>query len=458
MTMRDLAASMMRLSWTVPLFGAAQVADALRGNGGRDRLGSSLDALTWTGHRHLDLGLQAVFQAGDDLASDVIDPIFDALESPSAAAMVSSFASGLAAAARRSRETLMIAAPGDTGSVARRELCNKIEVYLLVRGARRRLGLPPTDQSFELAPFIERAQALDPYRALWVIEGLGHDYAVCKLAAGESAGILRRQEAPSSALLMLHAGLGLALAEQVLGELRPDHPAPVEVERAIERFLELARANSRPGFADAAIESLGLVVRCFYPDLVAPVDRTLAAFDRALHGYFWHGVGRAIYFVPVNFLPGYGSISHAVEMARRQAPDPLSRRHAVAGVAYAVALVNLSHPGVVEHLLRALGESLRDGAFTEGLVSSIVMRRATTPDDPGLEIFLRHRPDPAAPRVAGLWRELVSGPVDQALRELAAGEGGRAGDRPGGVYRALTDPGQFEGVARGAAGRSRGRR
>ncbi len=450
MRMRDLAASMMRLSWAMPLFGTARLASVLRGAvsrqaGGLDRLGSSLDAVTWTGHRHLDLVFQGILQAGDDLGSEWIDVFFDALESRSAAAMTSSLAAGLATVARRSKETLLFAVPGESGSVARRELANKLEVYRLVRGVRRRLGLPPAGQSFELVPYVERALALDPYSSLWLIEGLGHDYAAWQLAlAGEPAGILTREEAPSPALLMLHAGLGLALAEHVLGGLRPDRPTTAEVARAIERFVDLARRNSRPGFADAALESLGLVARCFYPDLVAPVDRALAGSGGALHGYFWHGVGRAIYFLPVSFLPGYGSIAHAIEMARRQAPDPPSRRHAVAGVAYAVALVNLPYPGVVEHLLRSLGESLRDGAFTEGLVSSIVMRRTTTPDDPGLEIFLRHRPDPADARLAGLWRELISDPVEAASGELTgvgATPASPATGRRGEVYRAITGVG-----------------
>ncbi len=461
MTVRDLARSMVRLPWALPLMGTAQLASVLRRRAGLERLGSSLEVAAWTGHRQLDLGSQALLQAGDDFGREWLDSFFDAMDPRSPTAAAAALAKGLATIARSSGETLRIATPGQAGETARQELRNKLEVYFLVRSVRERLRLPPACQPFELAPYVERALAQDPYRALWLIEGLGHDYAKQRLdserrliteqrlALGtEPAGILEEARAPPSALLMLHAGLGLALAEHVLGELRPGNPATADVERAIERFVALAESHSRSGFADAALESLGLVARCFFPDLVAPIDRVLAETDGQLHSYFWHGVGRAIYFVPINFVPGYGSIGHAIEMARRQAEGAQARRHAVAGVAYAVALVNLSHPGIVEHLLRSRGDSLRDGAFTEGLISSIVMRLATTPDDPGLATFLHHRP--AETGVAGLWRELITDPLAEAMRGFDSGEGSAENER-GEVYRALTDPSEFDGLTRPAA-------
>ncbi len=447
--MRDLARSMIRLPWALPLMGTAQLADVLRRRAGLERLGSSLEVAAWTGHRRLDLGSQALLQAGNDLSREWLDSFFDAMDPRSPSAAAAALAKGLAAVARSSGETLRIATPGQAGEMARQELRNKLEVYFLVRGVRERLRLPPAGQAFELDLYVERALAHDSYRALWLIEGLGHDYTEQRLALGnDPTGLLEKARAPPSALLMLHAGLGLALAEHVLGEMRPGDPEAADVERAIDRFVTLARSNSRSGFADAALESLGLVARCFFPDLVVPIDRALAGSDGPLQAYFWHGVGRAIYFVPINFVPGYGSIGHALDMARRQAPDEGARRHAVAGVAYAVALVNLSHPGIVEHLLRSRGESLRDGAFTEGLISSIVMRLTTTPDDPGLATFLHHRPADA--HLAGLWHALITEPLQEAMGGFESGEGS-AEDERGEVYRALTDPSEFEGLTRPAA-------
>ena len=71
---------MTRLAWAAPLYGASRFAAALGGGREAERLGSSLDAIAWSGHRRLGWLLQAVFQAGDDLGREWIDRFFDALD------------------------------------------------------------------------------------------------------------------------------------------------------------------------------------------------------------------------------------------------------------------------------------------------------------------------------------------------------------------------------------------
>ncbi len=456
--MRELTKSMLRLAWGLPLYGAARLLDGHRDDRPAERLGSSLDAVAWSGHRRLGGLFQALFQTGDDFGREWVDRFFDAVDrgrtDPLAAAsgLVSS-AAGIAG------DGLRATLPGAAGGAARREWRNKLEVFLLVRDARARLGLPAAGEPFELPAAVDRALELDPRSALWVLEGLGHDHAAGALVREPNpAGLLAAGNPPPAALLMLHAGLGLAVAEHVLGALTPAAPTPGEVARALERFAELCHANSRPGFAPAALESLGLVNRCFFPDLVPPVDRELRRMSGPLPGYFWHGVGRAIYFLPVQFLPGYGSSVRALAMARREAPDPPAAHNALAGVVYALTLVNLSHPQVVEDLLRREGEALRAGAFTEGLVSALRMRRATTPADPDLGAFLRHRPGRGDARLAGRWRELIAEPAAEAFAETGAPDRGApdrgvpdrgtpdrgSPDGGGEVYRALAKLGSVE--------------
>ena len=61
---------------------------------------------------------------------------------------------------------------------------------------------------------------------------------------------------------MLHAGLGLCLAESLLRQLDPDSSTH-EIERVVRAYLGLCKANSQEGYVGCAYESLGLVTRCF---------------------------------------------------------------------------------------------------------------------------------------------------------------------------------------------------
>jgi len=61
---------------------------------------------------------------------------------------------------------------------------------------------------------------------------------------------------------MMHAGLGLGLAESLMKQLTPDS-SKKETERVVRAFIKLCQNNSRPGYVGCALESLGLVTRCF---------------------------------------------------------------------------------------------------------------------------------------------------------------------------------------------------
>ena len=77
------------------------------------------------------------------------------------------------------------------------------------------------------------------------------------------------------------------------------------------------------------------------------------------------------------------------------------------------------------------GEAFCGGAFGEGLVSSVLMRRDFSPDDAALARFLDHRP--ADPRTAELWHAAIRRPCGEALVGALSGSSGSGGD----VYRAL---------------------
>jgi hypothetical protein len=125
-----------------------------------------------------------------------------------------------------------------------------------------------------------------------------------------------------------------------------------------------------------------------------------------------------MYFSPENFMPGWRTPWRALEMCRTEPPHELGRRSAAAGFAWAITLVNMRHPIIVETLLEYHGEDLlRDAAFANGVISSLIMRYDITPYDPTLAAYRRHRPSHANSKTIDLWERLVAAPVEKALTE-----------------------------------------
>ena len=129
--------------------------------------------------------------------------------------------------------------------------------------------------------------------------------------------------------------MGTAFAEFVLSKASDD------VWGTVRRFLDLCRENSAPGWYDNAVEPLGLVVRSLYPHLLHPVGDAMGRTGPAMQRLYWHGVGRALYFVPMNFMTFGGSHERALRVAMSEAPTREGRANAVAALVWAVTLVNL---------------------------------------------------------------------------------------------------------------------
>jgi hypothetical protein len=166
------------------------------------------------------------------------------------------------------------------------------------------------------------------------------------------------------------------------------------------------------------MESLGLEARTFFPRLVVSLDAVIQETgDHDLLSYFWHGAGRANYFTIRNFVP-----CCAISWSRliTQAPHDIGRRNLVAGLAWAITLVNICTPKVMEKLLRKRGDEIlrvdRE-AFENGVSSSIVMRHDTTPDAAFVEDFCcRSRNE--APYLDDLWLQLIQHPCGLAIGHL----------------------------------------
>lgn len=326
------------------------------------------------------------------------------------------------AALGRSSELAAEWAPERAGGVALRELANKLRAFSLFQAGA---GVRGRDGSALLADRVARVRRSEgPNRATWITEGLGYHHARHRLRRGAAAADLLPGALPPESLLPLHTGAGLALGERQLAELSPRSPG-ARIRAAVRTFLDLCREAARPGYEGAMVEALGLVARSLHPALLPVLDRELRDSDPDGGDLLWHGVGRALCFSPTRSLPWPGNTASALDLARTEPPDEAARRNAVAGFVWAVTLVNLRDPQVLEDLLRRRRNILEPGAaFANGVSSALVIWRDASPEDPAAASFCGHRSGADA---AELWRRWVAlggcREVERRHAEVQAGPG-----------------------------------
>ena len=352
----------------------------------------------------------AAFQVGDQMQQQAVDWTWQVLTlqafRPESLARLSSDL------AWQVTETARVLTPGDNARLAWQQLRNNYEVFNLVKHVRNLLHIPE-GPDLPLEHLVNNAYALGEYPDLWAVEGLGHDYTdrswnppniVRNLLTDDKASVL-----PEKSLTMMHAGMGLSFAQHLLQTVSPfslEH----EIRGMLETFTTLCRENSRKGYVGAAYESLGLVARTWNAEMVRALDRLLLQIDPEVAACFWHGVGRALYFLPVYFVPGLLSPWHTLD---RDAPSDLARLNMRAGLAWATTLVNMRQPAIMEDLVARHGRLLeQNDAFANGVASSVIMAWDITPGDSYIRRFAEHEP---APYLADVWDRLVRRPCRLAL-------------------------------------------
>ena len=298
------------------------------------------------------------------------------------------------------------------------ELDGKFEAFRLFQYPGRELGLDVA--AAQLEEVVRRALKLEEFRAIWILEGVGHTKA---LAAGLSVtGLLCTGDAallPERAMIPLHAGMGTAFGEKLLAALGAN-PSLAEVRQTVDRFRHLCRANCRAGWEDACMEPLGLVVRCLYPHLLEPVSAAMETLDPPVRGLFWHGVGRSLYFVPSNFLPIPGAGARMVRSATLETGRLEDRRNVLAGLIWAVTLVNLRRPSVIQALLSAGAELRIEPEFTNGVASALLAWHHMAPGDLRYLTPYTRPLLPGAP-AARQWESWIETPAKFALDRIFAG-------------------------------------
>lgn len=276
------------------------------------------------------------------------------------------------------------------------------------------------DTELHLNRLVANAAALDPYSSVWVTEGLGHYFVGSHIRQGYLARNLLREERmntlPERALIPLHAGMGLALAESVCEGLS-ESTSRTDLRRAFRRFVDLCRSNAREGFAGVALEGFGLVARTLHPYLIPAIDATLAEEDHDLLALFWHGVGRGLYFLPTQFLPLGSTVGHIADQIRQEAPHQLALNNMMAGFAWPVTLVNIRTPAVIERYLKAgFSRNTTQRAFAQGMRAALITWRDASPADPSVQGLLAYQPDQSDTATTAFWSSQIRIAGEKAIQ------------------------------------------
>lgn len=263
------------------------------------------------------------------------------------------------------------------------------------------------DGTYPIDEQIEKLYARGDYPALWLIEGLGERYAKAYLAKDSALkGLLsagKGASLPEKTQLMMHAGAGIEFAKHAVATLNPTSTA-AEVDDALRTFLRLCEDNCQERCLGAALESLGLVTRTWYVQLVGLIYDRLALMNVAASEYFWHGAGRAMYFSPMYMLPGL-SPWHAAET---EPPNDVARRNARAGVAWAFTVVNIRHPEITANFLKNRADEISgNDAFTDGVYSTLIMAGEMVPGHRFVTGYCRYQPDHDDSDAVDAWHSWV---------------------------------------------------
>lgn len=343
--------------------------------------------------------LFAAYQLGNTAQEAVIDVTFDALTGK---ALRPAYLTALAEIlSQRSKEAFSSLSTNDARGLTYQRIRNNFAVVDLVNGIHAPLTLTP-EGNYPLDLLLAQSYALGEYPALWSVEGLGSAYAQACLAQDRAhhyakdvarnvnlRGLLttgQGADLPDKSLLMMHAGAGIAFAKHILASLTP-YSSDAAIGNQLETFLWLVRENSRPGYEGAALESLGLVTRTWHTPLVPVLSRRLRSIDPIADDFFWHGAGRAMYFSPLHFIPGFSPFL----AARQESPDGRALRNALAGVAWAFTIVNIRQPRIVADLLQSNIAAQID-AIRCGIYSTLVMAGEMVPDDTWVAAFCAWKP------------------------------------------------------------------
>lgn len=419
--MKKLIKTMFGFGWSMTLLSVQQMKNIFAPDieGGRKSTAKTFAVVAHSAEAQLGGNFRAVYRTGDQFQNGAIDLFYGTANWNSLSPrgmMKNTFAfmqygTGILA-------TIM---PVESSRLTWQELQNKLTAFNLFTHVDSVLDLPG-DSEAPLAVLLQKTLALDFYSRVWATEGIGYYYAERQLANQETPRHLLSEKATRGvqreSLIALHTGLGLALANGLLAKIERGKSI-ADVKIALQNHLELCQANTRAGYTEAAYEALGLVAGNLYPHLLPVLDQELGSLDENLTAYFWHGIGRGLYFTPSDAFTVCNSSWRGALLTQSEPPNESGRLNALAGWAWALTLVNIRHPEIVAAFIQQNNELCdTSDAFTNGVCSAVIIWREAMINDESINSFFQYEDKIADDKQREQWRKLVRLPCMTALRDF----------------------------------------
>ena len=290
----------------------------------------------------------------------------------------------------------------------RAELQRMVRVFSDFRDAYKSPQLNKADLPV-LQPFLQRTvEADNPSSLVWLIEGAGYRYGqwlVQGRTPGFSSDVLLSL-LPARAVQPFYRGVGLYVGHAYAAKWERESPESGVVLKDFEALIE---HNPELGTQQAFIvDSVGFLLRLIFPRLLRQIDAILQKSRPDLTHYLWFGAGRAIYFrFPRALYPrehGWLGVKRLPGEALRTS----DLEGALAGLGFAVTLVNIDQPEFLEDFFRQHAEELSAGAgFSRGVREALDMWRSLHGVVGIFEALSEHEPRTLDDTASALWHSTI---------------------------------------------------
>lgn len=272
--------------------------------------------------------------------------------------------------------------------------------------------------TWDAAALVQQLADLAGAANLWRTEGLGYYLVATATQRNESWPRLDSLELRPASLVALHLGVGMALAMKLLEEIDGSQ-SDETVVRDLEHFWGVCQGCALPESARAVAEPLGFVAVNYYPERICLLNDLMPNVEARLRDFFWHGVGRGLYFSPGCFFPYRNLGRQAMHAATQLTTDERSRANCLAGLSFATTLVNIWHPRHIELFLAYYCQFFEDRrAAASGIASAARVWSSWSGTDVDAVCICQHR--------AGAWlsdrewESVVRQPIRQAIEDGVA--------------------------------------